>query len=242
MTMPLSDADVSASDFFAFNVAADRSIQFLQERIVDVKAVAIIYETLLGGVPYSEFFHFRVQDNVVNNYGGLSVVPSGNAEAIYVNVATSLIRDNSVAATAFGGISNGLSLKEMIFNIYGNVVPVGRQSAEGLTYLLRDEAIQFYKDAAQARGLGGDFGAAIVAFGALMNILVETNVGRGNAANDLARSLMDGAWPVPGTNLVLLPLETMDGTIYDADDAAAFVKAPAPLPAVSDSSSDWWMS
>ncbi len=208
----------------------DATVRFLQGQLTDVKAVAIVYETLLGGVPASDFFQFRISENIKTNYGGLPVIPASGSEAVYVNVAASLIRDSSVAAAQFGDIASGLSLREMVSSIYSKNVPLARQSVDGLAYLVRDEAIQFYRDAADARGLGGDFGAAIVAFGALANILVESRVGKGDAASDLARSIVDGNSQLPSQSLALLPLETVDGTAYDADDALAFASLPAPAP------------
>ncbi len=132
--------------------APDATVRFLQGQLTDVKAVAIVYETLLGGVPASDFFQFRISENIKTNYGGLPVIPASGSEAVYVNVAASLIRDSSVAAAQFGDIASGLSLREMVSSIYSKNVPLARQSVDGLAYLVRDEAIQFYRDAADAKG------------------------------------------------------------------------------------------
>ncbi len=71
----------------------------------------------------------------------------------------------------------------------------------------------------------------------LLKIAVDGKNGIGNPVSDLIATIADGSAGLPATSQVVLPIETIDGTRFDADDAPDAMPgfsgpAPAPVPLV----------
>ncbi len=80
-------------------------------------------------------------------------------------------------------------------------------------------------------------GAAVTAMASLLKIAVDGKNGIGNPVSDLIATIADGSAGLPATSQVVLPIETIDGTRFDADDAPDAMPgfsgpAPAPVPLV----------
>ncbi len=53
----------------------------------------------------------------------------------------------------------------------------------------------------------------------LLKVAVDGKNGIGNPISDLIASIADGSSGLPATSTSVLPIETVDGTKFDADDA-----------------------
>lgn len=199
------------------------------------KAIVATYQTLLGGIPGMAGFEFLIKTNLSTNFGAghASVF---NDESIYINVLNSLIQGNAAADAKFNSLAAGATLSEKIASLYESIIPAGKQTAEGLAFLTRPDALHFYQDVAEARGITSESGPAIVAMASLLKVTVDGKIGIGNPVSDLIAAIADGSSTLPATSSSLLPIETVDGSKLDADDDADVMPGfwghePAPAPA-----------
>ena len=202
------------------------------------KAIAAAYQVLLGGTPASAGFDFLIKANLSTNFGA-GAGPVFNDENIFINVANSLVQGNPTAAATFNSLASGATLAEKIASLYSKIIPVAKQTADGVAFLTRPDGLKFYQDVAKERGITAENGPAVVALASLLKVAVDAKIGIGNPISDLIASIADGSSELPATSPVVLPIETIDGTKFDADDApdvmAGFSgSTPAPLIGVSD--------
>lgn len=190
------------------------------------KGLASAYEVLQGGVPNELGFSFLINSAVSTNFGaGTGVV--FNQENIFINLVNNLVQGNADAKLRFDALATGSSLQEKVTSLYNTIIPASNQSADGLAFITRPEGLKFYEDVAAERGVAGTDGAAIVSLASLLKIAVSGNYGIGNAVNDLIESVAAGSAAIPENGTTLTPLETADGTAFDADDASAIASAAA---------------
>ncbi|MCO5070374.1 MAG: hypothetical protein M9944_04095 [Rhizobiaceae bacterium] len=184
------------------------------------KAIAAAYELGLGGVPTQAGFTFLINNAVATNFGSNNPSIVFNDENVYINVINALVQGNADAAASFAAMTAGASsLTDKIAAFYNQLVPASAQSAEGLAYLTRPEALDFYMQVAAERGVAGPDGAAIVALASMVNVFVRTDLsGIGDTVNDFYSAVLDGSAVLPADGNVFTPLETADGTNYDGDD------------------------
>ncbi len=83
----------------------------------------------------------------------------------------------------------------------------------------RPDGLKFYQDVARERGITAENGPAVTALASLLKIAVDGKNGIGNPVSDLIASIAEGSAGLPATSQVVLPIETIDGTKFDADDA-----------------------
>lgn len=196
--------------------------------ISQAKGIAAVYEILLKGVPNIGGFTFLINGNNATNFGaGAGAV--FNDENIYINIANALVQGNPTATTSFASIAGKGTLTEQVTSIYKFIIPTSKQTAEGLEYVTRPDGLKFYQDVAVERGITSDNGPGIIALASLLKIAVDGNIGVGNAVGDLLLAVADGSAALPETSAVVLPIETVDGTAHDADDAAALARIAAPI-------------
>ncbi|MCO5072324.1 MAG: hypothetical protein M9944_14065 [Rhizobiaceae bacterium] len=183
-------------------------------------AIASAYEILLGGVPNVAGFTFLIENALATNYGSNDASIEFNQENVFINVFNALVQGNTDAAAAFSAITAGsATLIDKVTAIYETLFPVGVQSAEGLAYVTRPEALAFYAAVAAERGVAGPDGAAIVALASMMNVAYENDTpGIGDATNDLIAAILDGSAELPLTGNEFTPIEVADGTNFDGDD------------------------
>ena len=183
-------------------------------------AIASAYEILLGGVPNVAGFTFLIENALATNYGSNDASIEFNQENVFINVFNALVQGNTDAAAAFSAITAGsATLIDKVAAIYETLFPVGVQSAEGLAYVTRPEALEFYAAVAAERGVAGPDGAAIVALASMMNVAYENDTpGIGDATNDLIAAILDGSAELPLTGNDFTPIEVADGTNFDGDD------------------------
>lgn len=186
-------------------------------------AIAAAYEVLLGGVPNVAGFTFLIENIVATNYGSNNPDVVFNQENAFINVANALVQGNPAALASFQAITAGAaSLSDKVAAIYNAMVPTGSQSAEGLAYLTRPDALAFYEQVAAERGVGGPDAAAIVALASILNITYTNDTpGIGDAVNDLLAAIADGSAQLPLTGDTLTPIEVADGPNFDGDDFGA---------------------
>lgn len=194
------------------------------------KGIAAIYETLLGGVPSVEGFSFLINGNNLTNFGA-GPGADFNDENIYINIANALVQGNGAAKTAFDGLAGSGTLIEQVTAIYKAIIPLANQSTEGLDYVLRPAGLVFYQQVAVERGITTPDGPAIIALASLLKIAVDGNIGIGNAVVDLMNAIDAGSSALPATSTTVIPIETADGTGFDADDGA--VSTPSATIAMS---------
>lgn len=203
------------------------------------KAISATYQVLLGGVPSQSGYEFLIQGNLGSNFGA-GAGRQFNDENIYINVANALINGNVSAKAAFLTLAQGASLSDQVASLYSKLIPAGRQSAEGLTFLTRPEGLAFYEKVAAERGLTGAEAPAVIAFASLLKIAVDGGIGIGNPIADLMASVANGSSTLPASGSALSFIETVDGTAFDADDAAdaaavsPLAQSPVPLMGVID--------
>jgi hypothetical protein len=182
-------------------------------------AIAAAYQVLLGGVPNIAGFDFLIDSALATNFGAGPGVEF-NQENIFINIANALVQGNPTAAANFSALIAGqATLADQVEAIYNALVPPGAQTAEGLAFLIRPEALEFYARVAAERGVAGPDGAAIVAMASILNIAVNADLGGiGDATNDLIAAILNGTAQLPASGNTFTPIETADGTQFDGDD------------------------
>lgn len=183
------------------------------------QGIASAYQLLLGGVPSVDGFTALINNAINTNFGAGPGV-AFNQENVFINVANSLVQGNTAAATAFAGLIGGAAtLQDQVTALYQNLVPAASQTAEGLAFVTRPEALAFYTAVAAERGVAGANGPAIVAMAAMANVFTESDVaGHGDSINDLIAAIRNNTSMLPQGGDVFTPIETADGTGFDADD------------------------
>ncbi len=200
------------------------------------KAIAAAYQILLGGTPGIAGFEFLIKGNLSTNFGA-GAGPVFNDENIFINVANSLVQGNPIASAQFNSLASGATLAEQVASLYAKIIPLAKQTADGLAYLTRPDGLKFYEDVAKERGITAENGPAVVAMASLLKVAVDGKNGIGNPISDLIASIADGSSELPATSQSVLPIETIDGTKFDADDAPDVMPGfsgptPAPVPLV----------
>ncbi len=200
------------------------------------KAIAAAYQTLLGGTPGIAGFEFLIKGNLSTNFGA-GAGPVFNDENIFINVANSLVQGNPIASAQFNSLASGATLAEQVASLYAKIIPLAKQTADGLAYLTRPDGLKFYQDVAKERGITAENGPAVVAMASLLKVAVDGKNGIGNPISDLIASIADGSSELPATSQSVLPIETIDGTKFDADDAPDVMPGfsgptPAPVPLI----------
>ncbi len=101
-----------------------------------------------------------------------------------------------------------------------------------IAFITRPDGLKFYQDVARERGITAENGPAVTALASLLKIAVDGKSGIGNPVSDLIATIADGSAGLPAASQVVLPIETIDGTTFDADDAPVscglFGARPAP--------------
>tara|TARA_R110002020_G_scaffold367683_3_gene579543 strand:- start:3981 stop:5834 length:1854 start_codon:yes stop_codon:yes gene_type:complete len=192
------------------------------------KGLASAYEVLQAGVPNEAGFVFLINSAVSTNFGaGAGVV--FNQENIFINLVNNLVQGNADAKVRFDALAIGTTLQEKVASLYNSLIPASKQSADGLAFITRADGLKFYQEVAAERGVAGTDGAAIVSLASLLKIVVTGDYGIGNAVNDLIKAVADGNAAIPASGTTLTPIETADGTAFDADDAAALARLAVPV-------------
>lgn len=204
------------------------------------KAVSAIHQVLLDGVPSAEGFDFLVKGNLATNFGA-GPGPNFNDENIFINVANALVQGNATAASKFGQLAAGATIEAKIGSLYSKLIPAGKQTADGLSFITRPEGIKFYQDVAIERGITSENGPAVVALASLLKIAVDGKMGVGNAVSDFLLSVADGSSELPATSTDFVAIETIDGTKYDADDTGDAASTTPPPMWLSTYANDWTM-
>ena len=193
------------------------------QNLSQLKAFAAIYHLLQGGTPAVAGFTSLINANNDTNFGSKTATNPGpvfNVENVFINVANALFQGNPSAQSAFNTLAAGISLSDKLTSIYNALVDPSQQTQAGREAFASQAT--FYSARAVELGIPGDTGGAVVGFGALLNILVrDNNVGIGNSVNDLVQAINDGSAGLPDTSTVFTPIETADGTKFDADDGGA---------------------
>lgn len=188
------------------------------------KGLAAAYEFLLGGVPNEGGFIFLINSALATNFGSNSSTVF-NVENIYINLINNLAQNNPEATANFNAIFSGLgagaTLAQKVTVLYQTQVPADKQSAEGLAFLTRPEALTFYEQVAGERGVTGPHAGAIIAAASLINIVVGSDFGLGDNVNDLYEAVKAGSAALPASGNTLTPINTADGTAFDGDDVAS---------------------
>lgn len=213
--MPLSDLN-------ALITANAQNFLVVEQNINQVKAFSAVYHLLQGGVPSISGFTSLITNNNSTNFGSATTTSFGpifNIENVFINVANALFQGNPSAQSAFNTIASGNTLSDKLTSIYNTLVDTSEQTEQGRAAFAAQSA--FYQNRATELGIPGDTGGAVVAFGALLNILVrDNNIGIGNSVNDLLKAIGDGSAAIPDTSTLFTPIETADGTNYDGDDGS----------------------
>lgn len=184
--------------------------------------IATVYELLLGGVPNINGLAYLIGNAADTNFGSNNPAVTFNQENVFINVANALVLENANAATAFGGMIEGqATLSEKVGALYAALVPDVIQTIDGVGYLTRPEALAFYEQAAAERGVAGPDGAALVAMGSILNVLLAIDWGVGDAVRDLRAAIDHGSATMPTTGSDLIPMEDADGVHFD-NDAISF--------------------
>ncbi len=178
-------------------------------------------------------FEFLIKGNLSTNFGA-GAGPVFNDENIFINVANSLVQGNPIASAQFNSLASGATLAQQVASLYAKIIPLAKQTPDGLAYLTRPDGLKFYQDVAKERGITAENGPAVVAMASLLKVAVDGKNGIGNPISDLIASIADGSSELPATSQSVLPIETIDGTKFDADDAPDVmpgfsVQAPVPF-------------
>ncbi|PHR20405.1 MAG: hypothetical protein COA37_15340 [Hoeflea sp.] len=216
------DGQTRDHDVFAKILAPDTIVSMkdlFSTQSETVQALSAAYAFLLGGVPNEAGYTFLINGAVSTNFGAGAGV-TFNQENKFINLVNNLVQDNVNAKAQFNSIASGTTLQEKITAIYKAVVPLSKQSDEGLAFITRADGLKFYQDVAAERGVAGTDGAAIVALASLLKIAVTGDYGIGNSVNDLLKAVAAGSSAIPISGSTLTPIETADGNAFDADDAS----------------------
>jgi hypothetical protein len=196
------------------------------------KAIASAYQTLLGGIPGISGFDFLIKANLTSNFGASPSVVF-NDENIFINVVNALVQGNAEATSKFSTLAAGTTLSAKITSLYQSIIPVAKQSADGIAFFTRPDGLKFYQDVAKERGITAENGPAVIALASILKVAVDGKIGIGNPVSDLVASIADGSSGLPAGSATVLQIETIDGTKFDADDASDALPgfsglAPAP--------------
>lgn len=197
-------------------------INSTSQNLSQFKAFSAIDHLLLGGVPNIGGFTSKITTNNNENFGAKTENNPGpvfNTENIFINIANSLFQGNPSAQTAFNALASGNTLTDKLTSIYNALVDFSEQSDTGRAAFASQA--DFYQNRAVELGIPGDTGGAVVAFGALLNILVrDNNIGIGKSVNNLLQTVNDGTASLPETSTNFIPIETADGTttIFSGSD------------------------
>lgn len=215
------DGQTRDHDVFAKILAPDTIVSMkglFSTQSETVQALSAAYAFLLGGVPNEAGYTFLINGAISTNFGAGAGV-TFNQENKFINLVNNLVQDNPDAKAQFDSIASGTTLQEKITAIYKAVVPLSKQSDEGLAFITRADGLKFYQDVAAERGVAGTDGAAIVALASLLKIAVTGDYGIGNSVNDLLKAVAAGSSAIPISGSTLTPIETADGNAFDTDDA-----------------------
>lgn len=197
-----------------------RLIDSTTQNLIQFKAISAVYDILQGGVPSIYGFDYLINENNYTNFGSrtsYSFGPDFNNESIFINVANALYQGNPSAQSAFNSIAVGFTLSEKLASVYNFLVSDSEETASGRAAFASQSS--FYSHKAAELGIPGDTGAAVVAFGALLNVLIRDGYkGGADAVNDLTDAVFQGTALLPESGAVLTPLETADGINFDFDD------------------------
>jgi serralysin len=207
-----------------------------QSNLSQGKAIAAAYQFLLGGVPSRAGLDFLIVENLISNFGAGSGYVF-NDENIYINIVNSLVQGNAQATTKFNTLAAGTTLSEKITSLYQSIIPDAKQSADGIAFFTRPDGLKFYQDVAKERGITAENGPAVIALASILKVAVDGKIGIGNPVSDLVASIADGSSGLPAGSATVLPIETIDGTKFDADDAPDALPgfsglAPASVPLI----------
>jgi hypothetical protein len=196
------------------------------------KAIASAYQTLLGGIPGISGFDFLIKANLTSNFGASPSVVF-NDENIFINVVNALVQGNAEATSKFSTLAAGTTLSAKITSLYQSIIPVAKQSADGIAFFTRPDVLKFYQDVAKERGITAENGPAVIALASILKVAVDGKIGIGNPVSDLIASIADGSSGLPAGSATVLQIETIDGTKFDADDDSDALPgfsglAPAP--------------
>ncbi len=233
-TLQFSDQSVALTSVSSPITTGLTIAPLFAQNAAQAKAFSAAYQVLLGGVPNQSGFDFLIKENLASNFGAGSS-RQFNDENIYINITNALVTGNAAAKTAFLMLASGATVQEQIASLYAKLIPAAKQTAEGLAYLTRADGLSFYEKVAADRGIVGKDGPAIVAFASLLKIAVDAGIGVGNPVGDLMAAVANGSSTLPVSGTALSFIETVDGTAFDANDAADAVSvnplglAPAPI-------------
>ncbi len=190
------------------------------QNLSQVKGLSAAYGILLGGTPSIDGYTFLINANNTSNFGAGATGPRFNDENIYINTINALYQGNPTAKAAFDAIVAGSStIQDALTAVYNFVIPASARSQAGLDYF-KSQAT-FYATRAAELGISGTNGAAVVAFASLTKIAVDSDIGGlGDTINDLVAAINNDTAAIPQSGAAFTPLETADGTGFDADDVA----------------------
>lgn len=189
------------------------------------KGLSAAYGTLLSGIPSLDGYANLMATNNATNFGA-GPGPVFNDENIIINTLNALYQGNSTAKAALNAILADVSAGgDLLTAVYNYVIPAASRTPAGLDYFKSQSG--FYEARAAELGIPGVTGAAVVAFASLTKIAVDNGIkGLGDSLNDLIRAVNNGSAVIPQGGTVFTPLETADGTQFDADDAPGAATGP----------------
>lgn len=186
------------------------------QNLSQFKGLTAAYVVTGFGVPSIAGYTALINENNSTNFGagGTTVF---NDENIYINTLNALYQGNADARTAFDAILVGAaSVQDKLNAIYNATVPSSAQTDAGRAYF--QSQAEFYANRAAELNIPGDNGFAVVAQASLLKIVVDADLsGIGDSINDLRAAVADGS-AVIADAAAFTPLETADGTNFDADD------------------------
>lgn len=183
------------------------------------KGLSAAYGILLGGTPTIDGYTNLINTNNTTNFGaGGSTV--FNDENIYINTINALYQGNPTAKASFDAIvSSAATIQDALTLVYNYVIPASARTEAGLNYFKSQAS--FYAARAAELGVAGTNGTALVAFASLTKIAVDNDIGGlGDTINDLKAAVDNNTAQIPQSGNAFTPLETADGTQFDADDVA----------------------
>ncbi len=125
-------------DLASFDPAA-AFVSLVNANASQAKAISAAYQILLGGVPAQAGYNFLITSNLTSNFGA-GPGPVFNDENIFINVANSLVQGNATAAAKFNALATGTTLQDKIGALYGKLIPLGQQTAEGRAFFTGQRA------------------------------------------------------------------------------------------------------
>jgi len=182
------------------------------------RGLTAAYQALLGGVPTADGYFYLIETARSSNFGSGRADVTFNDENVFINLTNNLVRGNDDAAARFEALTGGATtLAGQIEALYKAFVPTDAQTADGLAYLIRPEALTFYAKVAEERGVAGDDGAAIVALASLLKILVDHDqFDLGDDVNDFLAAVADGTAKLGTSGFT--DVDIADGDAHDGDE------------------------